>query len=213
MWKLVFSFDFVSPYRFHSFPLVPFDTHISLFFSLCLRRSRVLLSFFSAKESGTNWLTSTQMALAWTDRGVTVLSTARLCGGSRGDRGESPKISRSRTTAVYRPTKYDLYAIAVHWIAHRAISEYLIIHRLQTSSHLVSRVWEYHCTSCIQISCRRRLLFYTTNKVPASTVSNQYIYFTNKSNIFTYFSRFLCSFSGTKKSENKWFISKSFNAD
>lgn len=115
-------------------------THFSFFFLSVFVALVHSSPFFSAKESGTNWLTSTQMASAWTDRGVTVLSAARLCGGSRGDRGESPKISRSRTTAVYRPTKYDLYAIAVHWIAHRAISEYLIIHRLQASSHLVSRV-------------------------------------------------------------------------
>lgn len=115
-------------------------TFLFFFFSLSSSLSCTPLLFFCKRE----WdklvnLYANGFSL-WTDRGVTVLSTARLCGGSRSDRGESPKISRSRTTAVYRPTKYDLYAIAVHWIAHRAISEYLIIHRLQASSHLVSRV-------------------------------------------------------------------------
>lgn len=79
--------------------------YISLSHSLFIASMNAPL-LFSAKESGTNWLTSTRMAS--TCRGVTAVSAARLRGGSRGDRGESPKISRSGFSAVYRPPKSNL---------------------------------------------------------------------------------------------------------
>lgn len=121
-WKLVFSFDFVSPYRSHSSSLAPLDTYIFLFLPLSSSLPRVSFLFFCKRE----WdklvnLYANGFNLR-TDRGVMMLSAVRLNGGSRGDRGESPKISRSRIAAVYRPAKYHLYAIAVHWAAHRALS-------------------------------------------------------------------------------------------
>lgn len=85
-------------------------THVSLFLlpSLFVTPAR-FSPFFSTKESGTNWLTSTRMAPTCRgDRGVTAVSVTRLRGGSRGGRGESPKISRSGFSSVYRPPKSNL---------------------------------------------------------------------------------------------------------
>lgn len=69
--------------------------------------------------------------------GVSAMSAARFSGGSRSDRGESPKISRSGFSAVYRPPKSNLHDRHSPGRCATSVFNY----RLRCSQHLVS----YRC--------------------------------------------------------------------